>query len=202
MMICRACSSLTAVVLVVATLFLLLPAAGLGQDADALLRAHAGRYALNSGAVDMRFTVKVLTGEEITGRFASVSGEFTIDRRAIENSRIDVVIEPASVETGSERVNGFLKSAGFFDVGRYPRAEFVSTALHQTGATTAELHGNLTLRGITRQIRLDIELSQPGARPRFHITGYFYRSKFGMDVGQPIYGDRVHLDIVATGKRI
>lgn len=185
-----------------AALMMLFPVIGFGRGAADLLRTYAGRYQLGAGAADVRFMVKVLTGEAIEGRFASVAGQFVIDRRALKRSKIDVTIEPGSVDTGSDQVDGFLKSAGFFDVVRYPTAKFVSTALLQTGDARAEIYGNLTIRGITRQIKLDVELTKPGRRPEFHITGGFYRSKFGMDVGQPIYADLVRLDITASGRRI
>jgi polyisoprenoid-binding protein YceI len=168
-------------------------------QADSSLAQITGSYRLTPQTVEARFSIKRLAGSPLAGSFLDVRGAFTIDGADPAGSHIHVTIAPASVSTGSERRDAMLRGAGFFDVARYPQARFVSQQVRQTGPRMAQVRGLLTVRDTVKPIELSVELFEGGPRPSFRIEGAFFRSQFGMNAGQPFYGDLVRVEILATG---
>ncbi|WP_208984127.1 YceI family protein [Roseibium aggregatum] len=162
-----------------------------------------GTYTLSPTQVDTTFSVKVLAGKPITGVFKTVSGKMTLDQNRPEMSRVSVTVNLASVETGSDKVTGFLKSSSMFDVVNHPVAVFKSTRVRMTGDRSAEVEGDLTLRGKTLRTKLAVQLTEMESNGSigFEVSGGFFRSFYGMNVGQPIYADKVNLKISGTGRR-
>jgi polyisoprenoid-binding protein YceI len=141
-----------------------------------------------------------------SGKFADVSGKFTLDMDAPEKSSVEVLIKTASIVTGIPKFDEHLKSADFFNVAAMPEAKFVSTGVKKTGEGKAEVKGNMTLLGVTKPVELQVELNKIGKNPfsqrstaGFSATGSFKRSDFGMSYGTPGVGDVVHLDIEVEG---
>jgi len=162
-----------------------------------------GTYILSPAQVDTGFSVKVLGGKPVTGAFKTVSGKMILNQNRPEKSRVTVQVDLRSVQTGNDKVTGFLKSSAMFDVAKHPLAVFKSTRVRITGDRTAEVEGNLTLRGKTMRTKLDVTLtgSKGNGRVGFEVSGGFFRSFYGMNAGQPIYADKVRLQIRGTGRR-
>jgi polyisoprenoid-binding protein YceI len=75
---------------------------------------------------------------------------------------LDVVIDASSIDTGVADRDAHLRSADFFDVERYPEITFKSTGVTQTGTDRLRVDGALTIKGVTREVALDVEvLGQP-----------------------------------------
>ncbi|PVB61085.1 YceI family protein [Labrenzia sp. 011] len=163
----------------------------------------SGTYVLSPAQIDTGFSVRVLGGGPVTGQFKKVSGRMILDQGQPQNSRVRVTIDLASVQTGNDRITGFLKSAAMFDVARFPLADFRSTRVRITGAESAEVEGILTMRGMTKRTRLSVTVTGTGkdGRVGFEVTGGFFRSLYGMEAGMPIYADKVNLKITGTGRR-
>lgn len=163
----------------------------------------SGTYTLSPAQVKTGFSVKVLGGKPVTGAFKTVSGKMTLDQKRPERSRVSVKVDLSSVQTSNEKVTGFLKSAAMFDVANHPVAVFNSTRVRITGERSAEVEGNLTLRGKTMRTKLVVKLtgSKAGGGVGFEVSGGFFRSFYGMKAGQPIYADKVNLTISGTGRR-
>jgi polyisoprenoid-binding protein YceI len=174
-------------------------ASSIGVMADGL----SGRYVLPAHSVETLFTVRVLGGKQVKGRFGHVKGEMVLNAKFPEASRVNVTVDLRSVETGSERVTGFLKSAAMFNVSKYPTAKFESYSVRLTGNKTAKVDGYLTLRGARQRTSLDVHLQNTGNRRNIAIRaeGGFFRSLYGMQAGLPIYADKVRLQINGTGRR-
>ncbi|MTI45140.1 polyisoprenoid-binding protein YceI [Roseibium hamelinense] len=162
-----------------------------------------GTYMLNKRDLTTQFQVKLLTGSAITGRFEQVSGKMALFERQPERSRIEVVVDLSSVVTNNQRVTDFLKSPAMFDVETNATAVFTSTRVRKINDRQAEVDGVLQLKGQTRPTSLSVSLQDGSTAQKinFRADGGFFRSLFGMAVGQPLYGDRVTLSIQGTGHR-
>jgi polyisoprenoid-binding protein YceI len=129
-------------------------------------------------------------------------GTLILDQAKPDNSRVDVKIDVASIDTGIPKLDEHLKSDEFFDVNKYPTATFVSTKVQTTGKKSAKLFGTLTLHGVSKPVVLDVKLNNLGMSPitnkatvGFTATTKIKRSDFGMKTYLPGLGDEVKIDI-------
>lgn len=140
----------------------------------------------------------------VNGRFDDVSGTITLDREKPENSTVAVKIEAKSINTANEKRDGHLRTADFFEVEKYPAITFQSKSVKLTGEKTADIVGDLTLHGITKEVTLKAQLlgEGPGMQGE-KLTGWraetaLKRSDFGMTWGKiiegtPLVGDDVEI---------
>jgi polyisoprenoid-binding protein YceI len=91
-----------------------------------------------------------------------VKGFVTLDQEVPKNSKVEVSVDVGSMVTGLPELDKHLKSKLFFDVDTYPKATFVSDTVDVTSKTTAEVHGMLTLHGISKPITLSVTLNKVG----------------------------------------
>ena len=144
---------------------------------------------------------------KVRGTFGDVSGAVVIadDKLA---STVQATIGMASITTGDEGRDGHLKGADFFDVETYPNMTFVSTGIRGDGAEYV-LTGDLTIKGVSKSIELDLEFEgvspDPwgGTRVGFSATGEINRRDFGLnfdvkiDTGGALVGEKIKLEIEA-----
>lgn len=104
---------------------------------------------------NVTFAVKHLMVSTVRGRFPDVSGTIVLDPAAPAAASVEVTIDVASIDTGTEARDGHLRSADFFDVENHPTITFRSTRVEPTGDATAKIHGDLTIRGTTRPVVLE-----------------------------------------------
>ncbi len=123
------------------------------------------RYVIDTKGMHafITFRVKHLGFSWLEGRFNRFSGEFDYDEANPANNRVKVDIDVASLDTNNAERDKHLRDERFFDTEKYPRATFVSTAWEDHGNGKATLKGKLTLRGITKEISIDV--TQIGAGP-------------------------------------
>ena len=121
--------------------------------APAAAASATERLTLDPATSTVGFTGAKVTGQH-NGSFPAFTGTIELDPARVENSRITADIDTTSVTTDTPRLTEHLKSADFFDVARFPRATFTSTAIAPGGANgaTHTITGNLALRGVTRSI--------------------------------------------------
>lgn len=185
------------------SLFAILACAGssYAQAATSLSDA-AGHYSLATGASSVAFSIDSVSGRGIAGRFTQFTGMINLSPSDISRSSVAITIIPASVHTGQDRVDTFLKSEAVFDVKNNPSIRFRSTSIHRTGEKTATITGLLTARGHTGPATFNAELSSlTGKSIGFHVMGKVFRSPYGMDVGTPIYSNVVNFDMSLIGRR-
>lgn len=137
--------------------------------------APAGTYSLdiNHTAVVARVPHQGLSYEIF--RFTPTAGELVWDPAAPNNSRVNVTVSAASIQTPVEGFVEELSGANFLNVAQFPQATFVSTAFRQTDATHGQVDGNLTIKGVTKAVTFQVELigAANGARGSaigFHAT--------------------------------
>jgi len=117
---------------------------------------------------------------------------------------VDVSIDVDKIVTGLPELDKHLKDKLFFDVAKYPKATFVSDKVEVLSDTTAKVHGNLILHGVSKPITLDVTLNKVGKNPitdkptvGFTASTELKRSDFGMSTFLPDLGDEVSIEIAA-----
>ncbi len=104
----------------------------------------------------IEFKIKHLGYSWLLGRFNRFKGDFSYDAGNPEKNHVQVNIDIASLDSNHAERDKHLRSARFFDVKNYPQASFMSTSWEDRGNGKAVLKGDLTLRGITRNISIDV----------------------------------------------
>jgi len=122
---------------------------------DGIALPAPGTWEIDPGHAEVAFIGRHLMLSKVRGRFTGVSGAVTVAEDPTE-SRLDVTIDMASVDSGLAARDEHLRSADLFDVENHPVATFRSTAVTHTG-TTAAVTGDLTIKGVTRPVTLQVE---------------------------------------------
>ncbi|HEB84286.1 MAG TPA: polyisoprenoid-binding protein [Bacteroidetes bacterium] len=119
--------------------------------------ASASTWTFDDPHTNIRFRTKHLMVVDVWGKFNTFSGTITYDPKDITKSKVDVTIDVASVDTDNEKRDNHLRSADFFDAENYPKMTFVSKKIEKAGAGKLKIIGDLTIRGVTREVTLDVD---------------------------------------------
>jgi len=111
----------------------------------------------------IQFKIKHLGYSWLLGSFQKFDGKFTYDEAHPANNKVSVSIDTASLDTNHAERNKHLRSADFFDAATFPTVTFTSTSYEATGKDRGIVHGTLNLRGVNKEIA--IEVSQIGTGP-------------------------------------
>lgn len=170
--------------------------------AAVVLGDAAGSYTISQTGSAIRFTIGKAGGGGFDGAFARFKGMIRIDNNDVSRSKVDLTIYPESVGTGQGRIDAFLRSDAVFDAANSPEIQFRSTSVTRTGDTSALVSGRLTARGKTFPEKFTAELDGlKGGTIKFHVSGKVLRSRYGMDVGTPLYSNIVDFNMTLTAKR-
>ena len=163
-------------------------------------KVHAGSYAVEPEHTEVLFGVSHLGFSTYYGRFSQASGTLVFDPATPANSTLAISVPTATVSTASDKLNGILKSVGWFEVARFPAMTFKSTKVTVTGADRGIVVGDLTLHGVTRPLTLEVSFDGAGVDPvagkytiGFEATGTLKRTEFGISTFAPYIGDEVRL---------
>ena len=110
------------------------------------------------------FKVKHMMIANVKGHFSGVSGVLIRDESNPANDRIEATIEAASIHTRDEQRDAHLKSADFFHVEKFPTLHFKSTGVNVLADGEVSVEGDLTIRGVTRNVRFAVEGPTPPAK--------------------------------------
>ncbi|MGC1485206.1 MAG: YceI family protein [Candidatus Acidiferrum sp.] len=157
-----------------------------------------------------QFAVKHLAISTVRGAFTSVKGVVQLDDKDITKSTVDVTIDVNSVDTRVAARDKDLRSDHFFDAEHFPAITFKSTKVEQVAPGKLKVTGNLTIRGVTKEVVLDVDgpngpVKDPWGNQRMAInaTTKINRQDFGvkwnatMDNGGLVVGDEVAITIDA-----
>jgi polyisoprenoid-binding protein YceI len=111
------------------------------------------------------FRVKHLGYSWLQGRFNNFSGEFEYDANNPSNNKVNVDIDVTSLDSNHAERDKHLKDPRFFDTDKFPRAKFVSTGWTDLGNDKARMTGRFTLRGVTKDVELDVTHIAGGKDP-------------------------------------
>ncbi len=105
----------------------------------------------------VQFRVKHLGYSWLYGRFNNFSGSFSYDENDAAASKVSVEIDTTSLDSNHAERDKHLRSSDFLDTDQFPTATFESTSYTATGDNTADLTGNLTLHGVTKEVTISVE---------------------------------------------
>ena len=105
----------------------------------------------------VNFHVRHLMVSKVHGRFTKWNGTLELDDDDLTKSRLEVTIDAASVDTKEPKRDDHLRSADFFEVEKYPTLSFVSKEIKRAGDDRYVVAGDLTIRGITKAVTLEVE---------------------------------------------
>lgn len=135
-------------------------------------------------------------------RWREWNGTLNWNAEAPEQSSVNVVIDVSSVDTGVDVFDGHLKGERFFDVENHPEITFASTAVETTGANTGTITGDLTIKGNTKPVTLDVVFNKGAYQERDNVYRLGFsgkttvlRSEFGVGAFAPNVGDEVDIVI-------
>jgi polyisoprenoid-binding protein YceI len=133
----------------------------------------------------LRFSF-VQAGASNTGRFGKYTADVLFSNDNLAASKIDVSIDIASLDTGDKERDDTLKGADLFDVKKFPAARFVSSKIISSGAGRYEAQGKLTIRNVTKDIKLPItwQTKDEGGKTYGYLTGRSSLKRLEYGVGQ------------------
>jgi polyisoprenoid-binding protein YceI len=139
------------------------------------------------------------------GQFGNATGTLVLDKTTPANSRVDITIPINSLSAASPQLIQHMSGTDFFDVANHPTARFVSTRIipDADDADEAVIEGTLTIKGISRPVRLEVDFTGAGANPMhgnketvgFEAETTIRRSDFGIAYALPLVSDEVELTI-------
>jgi polyisoprenoid-binding protein YceI len=156
---------------------------------------------------EILFRVRHMMISHVRGQFSTFSGTIAIDEANPSASAVTVNIDVASINTRDEKRDEHLKSPDFFDAATYPHITFTSTAIEVTGANTGKIHGDLTIKGVTKPVVLDATFVGKAKSPwgttsaGFNASTTINRTDFGLtwnvalETGGILVGEEITIDI-------
>ncbi|GAA2063672.1 YceI family protein [Streptomyces albiaxialis] len=166
-----------------------------------------GTWAIDPIHSEVAFSVKHLGIAKVRGRFDEFEGQIVTAEDPLD-STVTATIRTASVSTGNEQRDEHVRTADFLNVEEAPEMTFRSTGLRANGSAGFQVDGELTLRGVTRPVTLDLELNGFGqgmeGKPALGLSASteISRSDFGVTAGpaSAVVGDtiKITLDVEAN----
>ncbi len=159
-------------------------------------------WAIDPTHSQVGFAVKHLVISNVRGEFSKYQGKVKLDDRDITRSTVEATIDVDSVDTKVADRDAHLKSPDFFDAAKYPTMTFKSTRITKSGPDTLKVTGDLTLRGVTKPVVLDVTTTPEvkgmygETRRGFAATTKINRKDFGLTWNKaieagPAVGDQV-----------
>jgi len=187
------------------TKFLHLTALAALASAPTILAAAS--YQIDASHSTAGFTVRHMMVSNVNGAFSKLSGMVDFDPKDPSQSKVEVTIDAASIDTRNAGRDNDLRSANFFDVATYPTIAFKSTKVEKAGEGKLRVVGNLTMHGVTKEVVLDVDgpTAEVQAQGRFRAgasaTTKIDRKDFGitwnraLDSGGVVVSDEVRINI-------
>jgi len=173
------------------------------QTTQVPAEVRAGTYALDSEHGKITWSVSHMGFSTYYGQFVNVQAALNLDPANPSASTLTATIPLTDVASNSDGLDGHLQTPDFFDTANHPTATFRSTriVIDPSDPTEADVHGELTLRGVTKPVVMEVEFNQAGPsmggayRVGFDGEATVKRSEFGISYGVPMLGDDVKLHI-------
>jgi len=180
------------------------------SQAETIAGYVTGTWTIDPLHSEVGFSVRHMMVSKVRGKFTKFSGELVTGENPLASS-VTAEIDLASIDTGAEQRDGHLRSPDFFDTENHPAMSYRSTGIRAKGDGYV-VDGELTLKGVTKNVPLTLELNgfgpdpYGGTRAGFTATGEINRQDFGvtwnaaMEHGGVVVSDKVnlHLEIEAV----
>lgn len=165
----------------------------------------SGKWTIDPSHTHVGFTVRHMMIAKVRGSFSDVSGEVEIADDPLQ-SKVSVDVQLESIDTGDADRDNHLRTNDFFDIANHPTMTFRSTRVEADGDDYI-VHGDLTIRGVTNPVALEVEFDGTskdpwgGTRAGFSAETEINRKDWGMEWNTPLeaggvmLGDKVKIEI-------
>ncbi len=182
------------------------PAAAPAEPAVEAIKGQSGTYALDPTHTDVLVEWTHFGFSKPSAHFGISEGTLVYDADDVSKSSVEVSIPVTAIDTFVPKLDEHLKGADFFDAGKFPTATFKSTSVAAAGTNKLTVTGDLTVKGITKPVTLDVTVNGGGEHPMakvpaagFDATTTLKRSDFGVGAYAPNVSDEVQLRITTEG---
>jgi polyisoprenoid-binding protein YceI len=163
------------------------------------------KWGFDLAHTEISFKVRHMMITNVKGFFKEFNGSVESSGSNFTDAKISFTIQTASIETGEANRDAHLKSADFFDIDKFPTLTFSSSSLKPISSEEYELTGDLTIRGVTKTVKLKTEFggvqNDPWGNTKagFTLTGKVNRKEYGLlwnaalETGGVLVGEEVNL---------
>jgi polyisoprenoid-binding protein YceI len=164
-------------------------------------------WTIDTAHSQIQFSVRHMMISNVRGRFESFKGTIDVDEQKPENSKVDVIIDVATINTRDTQRDQHLRSPDFFQIDKYPNITYVSKKVNRTDTTHGKIMGDLTIRDITKEVVLDVEFNGQAKSPwgttsaGFSASTKINRKDWGLvwnktlETGGVLVGDEIIISI-------
>jgi polyisoprenoid-binding protein YceI len=156
-----------------------------------------GTWTIDPTHSQLGFSIKHLGISTIRGIFQESDGTVTVNG---DQADISVSAKMASITTGNSMRDGHVQGEDFFDTANHPEMTFRSSAINVASGDKGTITGDLTIRGVTKPVTLDVTFQGTGSSPMdnsfragFQASGTINRTEFGVSYGVPLVSEEVQL---------
>lgn len=171
----------------------------------ASMAVNAETYEIDPTHTYPYFSVSHLGFSTLRGRFNTTSGTITMDK-AKGTGSVEIEVDVNSIDTAHAKRDEHLRGPDFFNSAEFPKMTYKSTKVTINKDDSAVVEGNLTIMGVSKPVKLNVEKISCGVHPfnkkdvcGFDATATIKRSDFGMKYGLPAIGDEITMYIEAEG---
>ncbi len=163
---------------------------------------ESGNFDIAPQLTSATFEVPVVDLVSVTGEFKNVAGHVMLGDEAMPR-QVDVTLDSASADTGTDWLNDLLRGPKFFDAANHPVVTFSSSAFRQENQRLAAVEGSLTVLGVSRNVtlavaRFDCRRQEESVQCAGQARTTIKRSEFGMTAWPDAVADEVKIDIRFT----
>lgn len=164
-------------------------------------------YKIDAAHSEISFKVKHLMISNVTGNFTDFDATLTANEEDFSDATISFTAQVESINTNNAQRDGHLKSADFFDAQHFPSISFESVSFSKKRDNVFELVGNLSIKGNTKPVNLEVEyngtMQDPYGQTKagFELNGKISRSEFGLtwsaitEAGGVVVSDEIKLHL-------
>ncbi len=177
------------------------------DNTPATLSDLSGTYVIDAAHTRIGFVARHAMVTKVRGSFNEFEGSAVFDATDFTRSSAQLSIQVASIDTRSEQRDGHLRSNDFLDVETNPQITFVSTGVVQSGASSLEVAGDLTIKGVTRSVTVPFDFEGAATDPfgnlrvGFEGSVVINRKDFGitwnaaLETGGVLVSDKITLEL-------
>lgn len=166
------------------------------------------KWVLDPSHSEVEFKVKHMMISTISGKFTKFDADLQTEDEDFMTAKVSFTVDTDSITTNNEQRDGHLKASDFLDTSNFPKIKFVATKYENVDNDGSyEVYGDLTIRGVTKQVKLDAEfggvIKDPWGNTRAGVTvsGKINRKEFGVqfhavtETGGIVVGDEVRIHV-------
>jgi polyisoprenoid-binding protein YceI len=166
------------------------------------------KWVLDPTHSEVQFKVKHMMISTVTGQFMKFDASVETEEEDFTKAKVTFTVDADSITTNNEQRDGHVKSPEFFDTAKFPQIKFVATKLESVaGDGSYEVYGDLTIRDVTKSVKLDTEfggvIKDPWGNTRagFTVSGKINRKEFGLlshavtETGGIVLSDEVRIHV-------